>query len=332
MKKTQTSYKLLELLSDGEFHSGEALAHALGISRSAVWKAVKQLTDYGIVIDSVSGRGYRIPHGIELLDQKTIEQVLDKTVKNKLDDLIILDEIKSTNDYLLELQPQHPNKNIACFAEYQSQGRGRRGRRWIASFGSNICHSLLWHFKKDPAEIVGLSLAIALAAVNALKRYGVEDGIAVKWPNDILWYGRKLSGVLLEMVAEHHGYCAVVIGVGINTYIPNKYPDQIDQPWVDIQQITHLPPRRNQLAGLLLNEILHTIITFEEKGLEPFIKTWRTLDHMLGKTVTLHTPSGTINGVMDNISDKGELILLCEHNEKKRFFSGELSLRLAKEK
>ncbi|WP_299205567.1 bifunctional biotin--[acetyl-CoA-carboxylase] ligase/biotin operon repressor BirA [uncultured Amphritea sp.] len=332
MKKTQTCYKLLELLRDGQFHSGETLGNALGISRSAICKAAKQLHDYGIAIEPIHGRGYRIPYSIELLNQHTIEQQLDNTAKDRLDDLIILHTTHSTNDYLLDLKNSQPNQNIACFAEYQSNGKGRRGRQWLAPFGTNIYHSLLWHFKKDPAEIVGLSLAIALAAVNALKRYGIVDDIAVKWPNDILWQGRKLGGVLLEMVAEHHGYCALVIGIGLNTHIANKFAHCIDQPWVDIQHITQSQPRRNQLAGLLLNETIHTLIAFEQQGLQPFLDAWQPLDYMLGKMVTLYTANGNINGVMNGISDKGELVLLCENNQQKRFFNGELSVRLAKEK
>lgn len=332
MKRTKTSYKLLELLSDGDFHSGEALGQSLGITRSAIWKATQQLDQYGITLESIPGRGYRIPHNIDLLKEQVIQKELDNTAQNSLSNLIVLDEIASTNDYLLELQAKNKDKNIACFAEYQTKGRGRRGRRWVAPFGTNIYHSLLWHFKKDPAEIVGLSLIIAIATVNALKHYGLKDGITLKWPNDIYWNGRKLGGVLLDMIAEHHGYCSVVIGVGINTYIPDKHAKQIDQPWVDIQHITNLPPRRNQIAGLLLNEIIHAILTFEEKGLEPFIKAWRNLDNMIGKNVSLHTSSGEIKGIMDDVSNKGELVLLCENNEKKRFFSGEVRLRLDKGK
>jgi len=332
MKRTKTSYKLLELLCDGKFHSGEALGQSLGITRSAVWKAAQQLDEYGIALESVPGRGYRIVHDIELLKQHVIAQELDDSAKNSLSDLIILDEITSTNDYLLELQKKHTGKNIACFAEYQTQARGRRGRRWVAPFGTNIYHSLLWHFKKDPAEIVGLSLPIALATVNALKRYGLKDNIAVKWPNDVLWDGRKLGGVLLDMVAEHHGYCAVVIGVGINTHMPDKYIKEIDQPWIDIQSITSLPVRRNQFAGFLLNEIIHAILTFEQKGLAPSMKSWRNLDYMIGKAVSLHTANATIKGIMEDVSNKGELVLLCENNQKKRFFSGEVRLRLDKEK
>ena len=331
MKKTQTAYKILQHLSDGSFHSGEALGKKLGITRSAAWKAIQQLTALNIPIESIAGKGYRIPHGIELLNPSHIKHLLSQEAKKHLDELVITEITHSTNDDLLERIRSTPEKNIACFAEYQTNARGRRNRPWIGAFGTNIYHSLLWHFSKDPAEIVGLSLAIAVAVVNALKKYGVDEGIQLKWPNDVLWHGKKLAGILLETVAENHGHCAVVIGVGINTHLPHQYAHSIDQAWTDLRSITKTTPRRNHLAGLLLNELIAHVQKFEKEGLTPFLETWRQRDVMMGKKVTLDTPRGNVNGVMKNISDRGELILSCENNQEKYYLSGELSLRLREE-
>ncbi len=327
MKKTQTTYKLLALLCDGQFHSGEALGDSLGMSRSAIWKAVKQLIEYGIHIESTSGKGYRIPYGLELLDENKIKAELSDSAKSHLNNLILLNDIDSTNDYLLEINKTSSDKTVACFAEYQTHGKGRRGRKWVAPFGTNIYHSLLWHFNKDPAEIVGLSLAIAVATAKALQHYGVHKGLHLKWPNDILWNGRKIGGILLEMHAEHHDYSSVVIGVGVNTFMPVNYAKDITQPWIDIHQITKATPLRNKLAGLLLNELIKASLLFEKEGLAPFLKTWKTFDQMIGKSVYLDTPQGKIHGVMKGVSERGELILLC-NNQERHFLSGELSLRL----
>lgn len=329
MKKSKTAYKLLAYLSDGKFHSGQSLGRALGITRSAIWKAIQQLNLCGVEIQSISGKGYRIPRGMELLEQSIISQHLNQIAKSVLNDLIILDQVTSTNDYLLSLIPSHRQHNIACFAEYQTHARGRRGKTWITPFGTNIYHSLLWHFNKDPAEIVGLSLAIGVAVYNALKQYGIKGGITLKWPNDILYYDKKLAGILLETTAEHHEYCSVVIGVGINTYIPSQLGHQINQPWIDIYELTQSNPNRNRLAGLLLNNIVQSLQLFEDKGLPPFLATWRKLDNMIGKKIILHTSDTNIEGVMRNVSDKGELILLNDNGQEKKFLSGEVSLRLA---
>ncbi len=328
MEKTQTAYRLLELLSDGKFHSGEALGPILGITRSAVWKAVKQLINLGIGVESLAGKGYRIPHGIELLDSAQIQTALDPSTKAHVHDFIVFTRINSTNDYLLSAMPNNPDKNVVCLAEYQTQGRGRRGRRWVAPFGTNLYLSLLWHFQKDPAEIVGLSLAVAVAVVNALQQYGIKKGLGLKWPNDVLWKGRKLAGILLEMMAEHHEHSAVVIGIGLNTHMPSTAGSEIDQPWTDIHEITHAKPKRNQLAGLIIQHVVQSLLLFQEQGLTPFLPTWRAFDRLIGKTVKLEISSRTIEGVMQDVSDKGELILLCANNEEKRFYSGELSVRV----
>ena len=327
MKKTSTAYKLLTYLNDGKFHSGETLGQTLGITRSAIWKIMQQLSHEGIEIESAAGKGYRILQGMELLNSSTLTQYFDQTTKNAVEELIILDHIDSTNDYLLSLSHTHPRRSIACFAEYQTKARGRRGRSWVAPFGTNIYHSLLWHFDKDPSEIVGLSLAIGVAVQNTLKQYGIKQDISLKWPNDVLWKGRKLAGILLEMTAEHHGTCSVVIGVGLNTYLPKKITTAIHQPWTDIYEITQSPPKRNQLAGLLLNNICQTLMTFEQQGLTPFITVWRKLDTLIGKTVTLQMANQQICGILQDISEKGELILIHENGQVHRFLSGEISLR-----
>ncbi len=329
MNKSSTAYKLLVLLGDGKFHSGEELGEQLGVTRGAIWKARKQLAKLGIEIYAVTGKGYCIPQGIELLDLKTIKQSLSKDSQTSIDEITTLNIIGSTNDYLLLEGARKPNKNIACFAEYQEKGRGRHGRRWVGSFGTNIYFSLLWHFSKDPAEIMGLSLITALALINSLKQYGILKGLQLKWPNDVLWQGKKLAGILLDMTSQPHVKCSVVIGIGVNIRLPKAFSDEIDQPWVDISQITNSAPQRNRLAGLLLDELVLKIKSFEQEGLAPFLSEWEQYDAMIGKRVLLNTPQKQIQGIMKGISDKGELILLTENNETKAFLSGELSLRLA---
>ena len=328
MKKKSTSYKLINLLADGKFHSGESLGDKLNISRAGVWKSIQKLGEYGIQVDSVPRSGYRILHGMELLTSSAIEDNFTLLTRNALDDLLILTDTTSTNDHLLTFAKKIPATTLACFAEYQSAGRGRRGRQWIAPFGSNIYHSLLWNFDKDPAEIMGLSLAVAVAITRALGKIGVSEGLQLKWPNDVLWQGRKLSGVLIDVLAEPHEHCLVIIGIGINTYIPPTYAPQIDQPWVDLYKITDKPVERNRLASILLNELVAMLTEFNREGLTPFVEEWESFNVMQGKSVTLHTPQGKIEGVMQGISPQGALRLFTKENQSQEFMSGELSLRM----
>ena len=109
---------------------------------------------------------------------------------------------------------------MVCFAEHQSAGKGRRGRQWVSPFGSNIYMSILWRFQQDGiACTAGLSLAVGVAVIRALKTYGFNE-VGLKWPNDIYCQGKKLGGILIEVSGEADGPCAVIIGLGLNLFLP----------------------------------------------------------------------------------------------------------------
>ena len=321
-----TVQKVLDILSDGQFHSGENLGNSLKISRSAIWKAINHLKTLGLDIQSITGKGYKIDGGIELLDQKDISDLLSSKNKNLIDSIIVLQQIDSTNTYLMEQTKLQSNKNIACFAEQQTHGRGRRGRHWTSPFGNNIYHSLLWYFDKDPAEIMGLSLVTSVSIVRALKRYGVTERLSVKWPNDILFDNKKLAGILIEVGGESHGYCAAVIGIGINTQLTKKQACGIDQPWAALNNITSEKIKRNKLAGILLDELVTAITEFENEGLGIFTNEWRKYNAHENKFVTLHTANKKIvEGIMSGITDEGAIIITDKSGNKQHYFSGELS-------
>lgn len=261
---------------------------------------------------------------IELLEQKAILDQLQHPASAQLDELVILDTVDSTNDYLLRLT--HTQRVIACFAEQQTAGKGQRGKSWLSP-GGQIYFSLLWQFSKKLGQIMGLSLAIGIAVVRALHRFGVGEGLQLKWPNDIYYQGQKLVGVLVETTPGPQGICNGVIGVGINLYATAEQSMAIDQPWTCVHHILQRPIARNQLAGILLNEILLTLMQFSELGLTPFQKEWQSLDYLYGKRVTITSPQQTLIGVMHGISLNGELLLLDDQQQQHVCLNG--SVRLA---
>lgn len=316
------------MLADGNFHSGQDLGKRLGITRSAIWKSIHELSKLGIHIVSVVGKGYQIPGGLSLLDQKALTKELNDGAQQMLDQIIVLDQVDSTNTFLMNQIQSQPNRTLACLAEQQTQGKGRRGRHWVSPFGHNIYLSLLFHFNKDPSELMGLSIAIAIAVSKTLQKLGVNDGLGLKWPNDILYNGKKLCGILLEMVAKQHEQTSIVMGVGINTQVNDQEAINIDQPWISLSDILDAPIDRNLLASMLINELILTAKKFAESGLEPFIKDWERLDCYRGKAIVLHTPKEQINGIMQGISNRGELQLLKADQTQVSFMSGEVSVRL----
>jgi BirA family biotin operon repressor/biotin-[acetyl-CoA-carboxylase] ligase len=321
---------LLSLLADGKFHSGTELAAALAISRSAVWKHLQALSELGIDLMAVSGKGYKLAQPLKLLERWQIESHLHESAAKLLQDIEVHDVIASTNSYLLERAHQNAMCGLVCLAEYQSAGKGRRGKTWISPFGHNIYLSILWHYQNGPASIAGLSLAIGVALVNALQQAGI-DGVGLKWPNDIYWRGRKLAGILIEVSGESSGPCHAVIGLGLNLYLPESQGHNIDQAWVDLSQIMGNGQmiERNKLVALLLNQLLPTIADFETLTLAAYLTEWRRFDCMLGKPAAVSIGLQHFQGIVRGIDEQGMLLLEQADGQVRSFASGEVSLKAA---
>jgi BirA family biotin operon repressor/biotin-[acetyl-CoA-carboxylase] ligase len=317
---------LLHTLSDGAFHSGTELGGITGCSRSAIWKCIESLRKLGLDIYSVRGKGYRLAQPLTLLDRDKIVRFMDMEQRSSLSQLEVHFHTDSTNARLLELARLTPASGVACLAERQSQGRGRRGRDWVSPFGANLYCSLLWRFPHGASQLAGLSLAIAVAVVRALDEMGAQ-GVQLKWPNDVLVNGRKLGGLLLEVVGETSGPCQVVMGIGINTQMPEAPGEEISQPWTDLRTVLGESIDRNHLAARVLTHLIRVAREFEGQGLMPYLEEWRSRDAYLGREVSVHQPQGVIHGTMQGVDDSGAL-LLSRDDGLQRFHSGELSLRL----
>lgn len=319
--------KLLTLLNDGNFHSASALGKELGVTCSAVGKLIKQLEKIGIEVEAKINQGYKIAQCLEFLDKEKIGQYLTAPHKKYLDKIVIFDEIPSTNSYLIELAKNTPNcGERICLAEGQTAGRGRLGRQWFSPYAKNIYLSLLWHFAKEPHELGGLSIAVAVATLEALQRYGIRQDIKLKWPNDILWQQRKLAGILIEISGVAHNVCGAVIGIGLNVNISKALGQNIGQPWCDVAEIINATPQRNKLVGLLIDQLLTAVALFQREGLEPFIEKWRELDISYGRQVTIITPQEQITGIARGINEKGHFMLQDKFGKMRSFVAGEVSL------
>ena len=300
----------------------------IGCSRAAIWKIVQSLQNTGVEIYSVRGRGYRLARGIELLSAADILASMQPLLRSHVEQLHVHYEMRSTNAYLLERSRQSDYSGHVCFAESQSEGRGRRGREWVSPFGGNIYMSLLWRFPTGAMQLGGLSLAIAVAVARALRETGLTD-IGVKWPNDILVGKCKLAGILLEVAGEASGSCDVVIGVGINVRMPVTAGQKINQAWTDVETTLGKPVGRNRLAGVLLSHLISVVREFEVDGLSPFLGEWQRMDRYAGHEVLLQLPNETVQGIARGVDASGALIL-AKGGELRRYHSGEVSLRPAR--
>jgi len=319
---------LLDILNDGAFHSGEALAQQLGgISRAAVWKLIRALEDKGITIFAVRGRGYRLAEPIEFLEQSRIAAAFTQETRSYVAAVDVHSCLDSTSTQLLNQAKNGAPSGTVCCAEFQLAGRGRRGRDWVSPFAANVSLSLLWRFSVGPAALSGLSLATGVAVARALRQLGVAE-VGLKWPNDLLWRWLKLGGILLEFDGESTGPCHVVAGVGINVAMPPGTDNTIDQPWIDLRGI--LGPgqiSRNQLIAQIVNELVAAFAGFEQTGFPGISRQWQQFDQVAGQRITLHCPNSTISGIARGVDDSGAL-LVETGNGMQRFLAGEISLRV----
>ena len=313
----------LNLLSDGQFHSEKEISHFLGLPRCIIPDTLQQLLEPSIHLEKREDKGYRIPGGLELLNEKLIFNELGHA-NSLLKHLEILSEINSTNTYLLE--KKSTSKTMAVFAEQQTAGRGQFNRPWLSpGFGKNIALSILYHLPNKPDQLNGLSLVIGIAVVQALQEYGLKE-IKLKWPNDIVHHAKKLAGVLIEIKSSSKpGFSSIVIGIGLNLYNPTTNPDGINQAITDIHSIQKLPPQRNRLAGLLLKNCLITLAEFQTKGFSAFIEPWHQLDSLKDKPIRIETAKELQEGVARGINSLGQLCIDID-GEQHCFSSGEVRI------
>jgi len=317
MKDNSVPLKLVALLADGEFHSGEQLGDALGMSRAAINKHIQTLKSWGLDVYTVTGKGYSLPAPIQLLNEADILSHLHQP------DLDVIPVIDSTNQYLLDRMDQLPSGH-ACIAEYQQAGRGRRGRKWFSPFGSNLYLSMYWRLEQGPAAAMGLSLVIGIVMAEVIQSLGVPD-VRVKWPNDLYLNDRKLAGILVELTGKTGDAAQIVMGAGVNLVMRSEGASEINQGWINLQE-AGVEINRNELAAKIINSLRNALPIFERDGLAPFVGRWDALDNFINRPVKLLIGDREVHGIARGIDKQGGL-LLEQEGEVKSWVGGEISLR-----
>ena len=321
--------QILFKLSDGTTHSGTALARSLNISRAAVWKHIKALRTKGVTIKSDAGNGYRIPGGLQLLDDSAIKAELDTDIL-QITRLQILDTIPSTNNWLLDQLSTGLDSGTVCMAEHQTAGRGTKGRQWLSPYGANLYLSLYWNFDCGPMELSGLSLAIAAITSKTLAHAGAKE-IKIKWPNDFYTPKGKLGGILIDMVAEMTGPSHAVIGMGLNIDMPAENHADINQTIACLRDTGVANTlNRNQLAARVISAMIEGCIQYSREGFAAFSEDWQSRDMVIGQQVRLTNGNRTVTGKACGVNDMGAIELQTESGQQ-TFSSGEITLRITRQ-
>ncbi|MEY8205652.1 MAG: bifunctional biotin--[acetyl-CoA-carboxylase] ligase/biotin operon repressor BirA [Bermanella sp.] len=325
------NHALIEILADGQFHSGEEMGSRLGISRAAIWKQLQKLEAMNIPLHSVKGKGYRLPEAVELLNLESLKAHGFPSQKFTSSQLEL--SVDSTNNRMMSVAEGNVSERHMVLAEMQTAGRGRRGRQWLSPFARNLYFSVLWPFSQGIAAIQGLSLAVGLAIQRSLKEQGVPH-VGLKWPNDILVNdgsacGAKLGGILIELTGDMSDACQVVIGVGLNLDIQAKDLTQIDQQAAGVKQLG-CQFSRNAMTANIVRHLCEVLEQFSSQGFAPLQQEWNDNDALRGKPVKLILPSSEIQGICAGVNAKGELQLQTAEGLK-AFNAGEVSLRALNE-
>lgn len=317
-------WQLLRLLADGEFHSGEALGQQLGVSRATIFSDLAQAADFGIELQRIRGRGYRLPRRWQLLDADEIQAHPGHAATRFR--LEILQQAASSNTELLRRATQGAPSGSVLAVELQTAGRGRIGRTWHSGLGNALTFSLLWRFDCGLNALSGLSLAVGVAILRTLQDCNAT-GVGLKWPNDVLTPYGKLGGVLIEAQGDMYGPSAVVIGIGLNCNLPIKIQQAIEQPAAALDQVCTAPPDRNRLLAALLQELAKVLDEFASAGFAPLRTEWEQQHAYQNQPVQLHMPDGSvIGGIARGVTDSGELVLETVQGMR-QFNSGEVGAR-----
>lgn len=332
---TPLGFTLLRELADGDFHSGEDLAAKVGLTRARVSQVLKEAEASGLALERIKGRGYRLLEAPGFLDAEAIRRRLAELGAGRPAAtplaVEVVDQIESTSSELSRRSQRKDIHGMLLAAEWQTAGRGRRGRSWTAVAGGSITFSLGWRFEQGAGFLAGLSLAVGVAVVRALEAEGFRD-VALKWPNDLVHRHHKLGGILIDLNGDALGPSVVVIGVGINVRLPANVREDIPVPVTDLTSIAlrkMLPVDRNRVLARLSDELAATLHQYAVEGFAPFAAEWQHRHAYQGKMVKLLLPDGaTVTGKVAGVDASGALVL-ADGPRRARFLSGEISLRRA---
>jgi BirA family transcriptional regulator, biotin operon repressor / biotin---[acetyl-CoA-carboxylase] ligase len=331
---TPLGFSLLRQLADGQFHSGEDLADKVGLTRARVSQVLKDAEVAGLALERMKGRGYRLLEAPDFLDAKKAREWLATFAETHAEALPlaieVVDQIESTSSELMRRTQRRDVHRVALAAEWQTAGRGRRGRAWTAIAGGSLTFSLGWNFEQGAGFLAGLSLAVGVAAVRALEAEGFRD-VALKWPNDLIHRHLKVGGILIELNGDALGPTTTVIGVGLNVRLPQAARKDIAVPVTDLASIARrkTPIDRNRLLARLLAELTVVLELYAREGFTAFAAEWQHRHAYQGKAVKLLLPDGaTVTGKVAGVDASGALVL-ADGPRRARFLSGEITLRRA---
>lgn len=309
--------------SDG-YVSGQELCEKLGVSRTAVWKAVNGLKEKGYQVEAVRNRGYRIIESPDILTKEELSSMIDTAWAGQT--IYYFDQIDSTNIRAKQLGEEGAPHGTLIVAGQQNAGRGRRGRTWESPPGVSIYMSIVLRPEMAPVKAPMLTLVMALSAADSLKECTGLD-VQIKWPNDIVLNGKKLVGILTEMSTEMDYINHVVIGVGINVNT-ERLPEELKEKATSLRLETGRIIRRSEIIASIMKEFEKNYQLFiETQGLGQMQEKYNSLLINREKEVRILGVKEGYAAYALGINEKGELLVRRDNGEIEAVLAGEVSVR-----
>ncbi|MWV44684.1 biotin--[acetyl-CoA-carboxylase] ligase [Paenibacillus sp. HJL G12] len=318
---------LLDLLmaNPQEFVSGEEISRRLAVSRTAVWKQINKLREAGYEFEAVPHKGYRILRKPERLDTLSLVKALKTTAMGQK--IKILETVSSTQEEARMMAETGSPEGSLVIAEEQTGGKGRMGRKWYSPKGKGVWMSLVLRPKQPMHYMPQLTLMTGVAVCRAVRKVaGVMAGL--KWPNDLLVNGRKISGILLESAAEDEyvRYCIAGIGISVNLDAED-YPEELAGIATSLKIESGESIDRTALIAAVLEEFEILYQLYQQEGFGPIATLWEALSVTLGKPVTVNTARGTVMGIAEKLDDSGALLVATGEGTHVPIFSGDVELK-----
>lgn len=316
--------KILELLqSSDDFISGQEISEKFGVSRTSIWKAIRQLENKGYQIEAVRNRGYRLCYEPDFLTEESIRQYLHTQWAGN--QICIYDSIDSTNSEAKRQAEEGAKQGLLIIGEEQTAGRGRRGREWDSQKGEGIFMTLLLRPDIEPGNASMLTLVMGLAVRDALEDVCGLDA-KIKWPNDIICDGKKVCGILTEMSAQVDYINHIVIGVGINIH-HEAFPQELQHMATSVYQQTGKHICRGELIAKCMEHFeryYHDYLKYQ--NLHLLVDMYNS--HLInrGRQVQVLDIRKNFTGVAQGINESGELLVETESGVS-LVSAGEVSVR-----
>lgn len=317
--------KIIHVLKGADgYVSGQQLSQFFGVSRTAVWKTIKNLKAEGYNIESVTNKGYRLVSSPEIVNETEMKSYL--RTKEFGHNIIILNSVDSTNTYLKNLADSLPSGTVVT-ARMQTDGKGRLGRVWEGNMDDNLCFSILLRPDIAPREAGAITPLCGMIVSRAMNEYfSGEFQTTIKWPNDVIVKNKKICGILTEMSCEDDRIKYIVVGIGINV-LNKSFPSEIAYKATSCAMETDKLVNKSKLLADILTKMEKIFNKCGYRFNNRYMKLYKDACATLDKTITFYRDNEEIIAKATDISSDGELIVTLEDGTEEKVFSGEVTVQ-----